>query len=82
MHQLSPFNLLMIVSYSGIINNKDPLRIELKDLITQSLSDTIAVATSSFFTHLPIKDHILSRKTVRLELVVDDNHLFPLASKT
>ncbi len=48
---------------------KDPLRIELKDLITQSLSDTIAVATSSFTIHLPIKDHILSRKTARLVLI-------------
>ena len=27
---------------------KDPIRIELKDLIIQSLADTIAVATSSF----------------------------------
>ena len=48
---------------------KDPLRIELKDLIIQSLSDTIAVATSSFTIHLPIKDHILSHKTARLVLV-------------
>ena len=48
---------------------KDPLRIELKDLVTQSLSDTIAVATSSFIIHLPIKDHILSRKTARLVLI-------------
>ena len=48
---------------------KDPLRIELKDLVTQSLSDTIAVATSSFIIHLPIKDHILSRKIARLVLI-------------
>lgn len=48
---------------------KDPLRIELKDLVTQSLSDTIAVATSSFIIHLPIKDHILSRKITRLTLI-------------
>jgi signal transduction histidine kinase/DNA-binding response OmpR family regulator len=48
---------------------KDPLRIELKDLIIQSLSDEIAVATSAFTIHLPIKDHILSRKTARLVLV-------------
>lgn len=48
---------------------KDPLRIELKDLVTQSLSDTIAVATSAFTIHLPIKDHILSRKTARLVLI-------------
>ncbi len=48
---------------------KDPLRIELKDLVTQSLSDTIAVATSSFIIHLPVKDHILSRKVARLVLI-------------
>jgi len=48
---------------------KDPIRIELKDLIIQSLSDTIAVATSAFTIHLPIKDHILSRKTARLVLI-------------
>jgi signal transduction histidine kinase/CheY-like chemotaxis protein len=48
---------------------KDPLRIELKDLVTQSLSDTIAVATSTFMIHLPIKDLILSHKTVRLVLI-------------
>jgi len=48
---------------------KDPLRIELKDLFTQSLSDTIAVATSTFIIHLPIKDHILSRKITRLALI-------------
>lgn len=48
---------------------KDPLRIELKDLVTQSLSDTIAVATSSFIIHLPLKDHILSRKIARLVLI-------------
>lgn len=48
---------------------KDPLRIELKDLVTQSLSDTIAVATSSFTIHLPIKDHILSHKIARLVLI-------------
>lgn len=48
---------------------KDPIRIELKDLIIQSLEETIAVATSSFIIHLPIKDHILSRKTARLVLI-------------
>jgi len=48
---------------------KDPLRLEFKDLFTQSLSDTIAVATSSFIIHLPIKDHIISRKITRLALV-------------
>jgi PAS domain S-box-containing protein len=48
---------------------KDPLRIELKDLAIQSLADTIAVATSFFNIHLPIKDHILSRETARLVLI-------------
>jgi hypothetical protein len=48
---------------------KDPIRIELKDLAIQSLADTIAVATSFFTIHLPIKDHILSRETARLVLI-------------
>src|ERR1035437_4125225 len=48
---------------------KDPLRIELKDLAIQSLSDTIAVATCFFTIHLPIEDHVLSRETARLVLI-------------
>lgn len=48
---------------------KDPLRIELKDVAIQSLSDTIAVTTGFFTIHLPIKDHILSRETARLVLI-------------
>ena len=48
---------------------KDPLRIELKDLAIQSLSDTIAVTTGFFTIHLPIEDHILSRETARLVLI-------------
>jgi len=48
---------------------KDPLRIEVKDLSIQSLSDTIAVTTGFFVIHLPIKDHILSRETARLVLI-------------
>jgi PAS domain S-box-containing protein len=48
---------------------KDPIRIELKDLAIQSLASTIAVATSFFTIHLPIKDHILSRETARLVLI-------------
>lgn len=48
---------------------KDPIRIELKDLSIQSLADTIAVASSTFTIHLPIKDHVLSRKTARLVLI-------------
>jgi two-component system, cell cycle sensor histidine kinase and response regulator CckA len=48
---------------------KDPIRIELKDLAIQSLSDTIAVTTGFFTIHLPIKDHVLSRETARLVLI-------------
>ena len=48
---------------------QEPIRIELKDLAIQSLADTIAVATSFFTIHLPIKDHILSRETARLVLI-------------
>ena len=48
---------------------KKSLRIEMKDLSIQALSDNIAV-TSGFFTiHLPIRDHILSRETARLVLI-------------
>jgi len=47
----------------------DPIRIELKDVAIQSLSETIAVATSFFVIHLPIKDHVLSRETARLVLI-------------
>ena len=42
---------------------KDPIRIELKDLAIQSLSDTVAVTTGFFTIHLPIEDHI-DRKSV------------------
>ncbi|GFE60579.1 PAS domain S-box protein [Geobacter sp. AOG2] len=48
---------------------KEPLRIELKDLAIQSLSDTVAVTTGFFNIHLPIEDHILSRETARLVLI-------------
>jgi len=48
---------------------KDPIRIELKDLAIQSLSETIAVTTGFFVIHLPIEDHILSRETARLVLI-------------
>jgi PAS domain S-box-containing protein len=48
---------------------KEPLRIELKDLAIQSLSDSIAVTTGFFNIHLPIEDHILSRETARLVLI-------------
>jgi PAS domain S-box-containing protein len=48
---------------------KDPIRIELKDLTLQQLSESVAVATSFFTIHLPIKDHVLSRETARLVLI-------------
>ena len=48
---------------------KDPIRIELKDLAIQSLTDTIAVATGFFTIQLPIKDNILSKETARLVLI-------------
>ncbi|HEX7623459.1 MAG TPA: nuclear transport factor 2 family protein [Anaeromyxobacteraceae bacterium] len=48
---------------------KEPIRIELKDLSIQSLAESVAVATSLFTIHLPIKDHVLSRKTARLVLI-------------
>lgn len=48
---------------------KDPIRLELKDLAIQSLAETVAVATSFFTIHLPIKDHVLSRETARLVLI-------------
>ena len=48
---------------------KEPLRIELKDLAIQSLSETIAVTTGFFNIHLPIEDNILSQETARLVLI-------------
>ncbi|MDD2272667.1 MAG: PAS domain S-box protein [Desulfuromonadaceae bacterium] len=48
---------------------KEPLRIELKDLSIQALSDTVAVTTGFFNIHLPIEEHILSRETARLVLI-------------
>ena len=48
---------------------KKSLRIEMKDLSIQALSDNIAVTTGFFTIHLPIRDHILSRETARLVLI-------------
>ncbi len=48
---------------------KEPIRIEIKDLATQSLADTIAVATGFFNIHLPTEDRILSNETARLVLI-------------
>src|SRR5512142_1128117 len=47
----------------------EPIRLELQDVSLQSLSETIAVATSFFVIHLPIEDHPLSRTTARLVLI-------------
>ena len=48
---------------------RDPIRIEPRDVALQSLSDTVAVATSFFTIHLPVPDQLLSRETARLVLV-------------
>ena len=48
---------------------KESIRIELKDLAIQSLTENVAITTGFFKIHLPIKDHILSRETARLVLV-------------
>lgn len=48
---------------------REPIRIELKDVSIQALSDTVAVTTGFFTIHLPMEDHILSRETARLVLV-------------
>jgi two-component system, cell cycle sensor histidine kinase and response regulator CckA len=47
----------------------EPIRLELVDSTIQSLAATVAVATSFFRIHLPIKDHFLSRRMARLVLV-------------
>jgi PAS domain S-box-containing protein len=49
---------------------RDPIRLELEDLSLQLLAETVAVATAFFTIHLPIKDHILSRETARLVLIL------------
>jgi signal transduction histidine kinase/ketosteroid isomerase-like protein len=48
---------------------KEPINIELKDLAIQSLSGTIAVATSFFIIHLPKIEHDLSKRIARLVLI-------------
>jgi signal transduction histidine kinase len=48
---------------------KDALRLELTDVRLQSLSATVALATSFFRIHLPIPDSVLSREMARLVLV-------------
>lgn len=46
-----------------------PIRLEVIDSTVQSLAEDVAVATTFFKIHLPIRDHILSRETARLVLV-------------
>ncbi|MBU5638966.1 PAS domain S-box protein [Geomonas sp. Red69] len=48
---------------------KDPINIDLKDLSIQLLAETIAVTSSTFVIHLPIEEHILSKKIARLVLI-------------
>ncbi len=48
---------------------KEPVRMELKDLSIQCLSDTVAVTTALVTIHLPIKEYVLSRKPARLALI-------------
>jgi PAS domain S-box-containing protein len=48
---------------------KKAITLEHRDSFLQSLSDTVAVATSFFTIHLPIQDHVLSRETARLVLI-------------
>lgn len=48
---------------------RERIRLELKDVSIQSLSDTVAVTTAFFRIHLPIADHVLSREMARLVLI-------------
>lgn len=45
------------------------IRIEMLDLSTQDLSETVVMASACFHIHLPVTDHILSREVARLTLV-------------
>jgi len=49
---------------------QDPFRLELEDLAIQSLTETVAVATSLLAIHLPIDHHPLSPETARLALIL------------
>ncbi len=59
----------IVITRQDFAQVKDPLRIELKDLAIQSITDTVAVATGFFTIHLPLEDHILSQETARLVLI-------------
>jgi diguanylate cyclase (GGDEF)-like protein len=45
------------------------IRIEMLDLSMQDISDDVVVVTAFFHIHLPIPDHILSRRAARLVLI-------------
>ena len=45
------------------------IRIEMLDLSTQDLSETVVMASACFHIHLSVTDHILSREVARLTLV-------------
>ena len=45
------------------------IRIEMRDISLQDLSDNIVAVTAFFRIHLPLSEHILSRETARLALV-------------
>ncbi len=45
------------------------IRIEMRDLSLQDLSEDIVVVTAFFHIHLPIPEHILARETARLVLI-------------
>lgn len=45
------------------------IRIEMRDLALQDISENVVAVTAFFRIHLPIPDQILSRETARLELV-------------
>lgn len=62
-------NEWVIITRQDFAQIKDAIQIEHKDLALQLLSESIAVVTSFFKIHLPIKDHILSRETARLVLI-------------
>ncbi len=59
----------LAVPRQGFTHIKEPLRIELKDLVIQSLAETIAVTTASLIFHASIEEQALPPETARLVLV-------------
>jgi len=47
----------------------DHIRIEMRDLFLQDISDAVVAVTAFFRIHLPFPEHFLSRETARLILV-------------